>query len=316
MKCDDLKGIDPFIRTVKIKKSSQLTGSWEDFDHLFIYIARGSCVYYYGKDQSCEMKAGDFILFPPYVPHSLRRDNSSMVQYIIHFDFFKDPARVPLRHQSALYMEEDQRPPVPLRETLFGNAVHYASFPVERIYTVERLFLELYQEFTEKKEGSELMQKALLCQLLCEALRADRKKEKPSAEVSEFQRSSGKLVDSVKDYIYLHYNENLSNERLSNIAHVSPNYLSRLFQKHTGMPLHNFLISVRLEKARNLLLSGDCNVTEAAERCGFSSVHSFSKTFKRELGVSPHTYLSMTSKPADKNLPNDYDPDRHLFYNE
>lgn len=57
------------------------------------------------------------------------------------------------------------------------------------------------------------------------------------------------------------------------------------------MPLHRYVVRLRVEKAQQLLLTGRCNITEAAAATGFSSIHVFSKTFKAVLGLSPSAYL-------------------------
>ena len=57
------------------------------------------------------------------------------------------------------------------------------------------------------------------------------------------------------------------------------------------MPLHKYIVNVKIEKAQQLLLSGKINITETAERSGFSSIHVFSKTFRNTLGISPSEFL-------------------------
>jgi AraC-like DNA-binding protein len=50
------------------------------------------------------------------------------------------------------------------------------------------------------------------------------------------------------------------------------------------------LLDARIEKARALLEYGHKSVTEVAELCGFSSIHYFSRKFKKKTGVSPSEY--------------------------
>lgn len=67
----------------------------------------------------------------------------------------------------------------------------------------------------------------------------------------------------------------------------SPFYLSRVFSEHTGMTISRYMRNLRLERAAELLRSGECNVTEAAMSVGYSSLSHFSKAFAEMFGACP-----------------------------
>ncbi len=67
----------------------------------------------------------------------------------------------------------------------------------------------------------------------------------------------------------------------------SPFYLSRVFSEHTGMTISRYLRNLRLERASELLRTGQCNVTEAAMAVGYSSLSHFSKAFAEMYGACP-----------------------------
>ena len=77
---------------------------------------------------------------------------------------------------------------------------------------------------------------------------------------------------------------------------VSPNYLTKRFRACFDMPLHRYVVRTRIERAQRMLLSGSCNITEAAAAAGFSSIHVFSKTFKSVLGMTPSAYMESVAK--------------------
>ncbi len=309
------KPINPFVRAVKIKKSSRLAGTWKDIDNLFIYIAKGSCKYYYTDGKVCSMKAGDCIVLPPFMVHELRQGtNHSIVQYIMHFDWFEDRDRVSLEHKP--FEKYDPVPAISQDEFPFGENIFVVSFPEEERPGIERLFLNLYREFEHEMIGHQLMAKAICIQLLTLAIRASAAEYSIPEKKKTIYQSSGQIVNKVMEYIYLHYGESLSNRRLSEVVGVSPNYLSKLFQKHTGITLHSYLIQYRLEKARDLLLSAECNISEVSMKCGFSSISSFSKSFKARWGMSPSEYVKTGGMENLLTFSSDYDPDRHLYYNQ
>jgi len=75
-------------------------------------------------------------------------------------------------------------------------------------------------------------------------------------------------------------------------------YLSRIFSAHTGQTITQYLRQLRLEKAAELLRSGDFNVTEAALEVGYNSLSHFSAAFHETFGCCPGLYPLKT--PAQK----------------
>jgi AraC-like DNA-binding protein len=67
----------------------------------------------------------------------------------------------------------------------------------------------------------------------------------------------------------------------------SPFYLSRIFSENTGLTISRYLRNIRLERASELLRTGQCNVTEAAMTVGYSSLSHFSKAFAEMFGSCP-----------------------------
>ncbi|MFW5789511.1 MAG: helix-turn-helix domain-containing protein, partial [Spirochaetota bacterium] len=68
-------------------------------------------------------------------------------------------------------------------------------------------------------------------------------------------------------------------------------YFRRLFKQVTGYTPVNYINRVKIDKAKDLLLSGECNVSEAAEAVGIDNVFYFSRLFKRISSVNPSEYI-------------------------
>ncbi len=71
---------------------------------------------------------------------------------------------------------------------------------------------------------------------------------------------------------------------------LSPFHLSRLFARHMGKPLSDFIQDERLAAAKDLLVRTSDPISAIAERTGFSSLAYFSACFKKKLGLSPSQY--------------------------
>ncbi len=89
--------------------------------------------------------------------------------------------------------------------------------------------------------------------------------------------TKNKNIQDIIDYLHLHYNEPLSNSRLGKHFGFHPNYLNHLVSEFTSMPLQQYLIHIRLNKAMTLLQHTDMSISEIASEVGYNSVHYFSR---------------------------------------
>jgi len=92
-------------------------------------------------------------------------------------------------------------------------------------------------------------------------------------------------------------------EELARIVNCSPFYLSRQFAQEGGATMQQYLRRIRMERAAELLRSGQCNVTEAALAVGYNSLSHFSSTFHETFGCCPGLYpfktISQKATPDD-----------------
>jgi transcriptional regulator GlxA family with amidase domain len=105
-----------------------------------------------------------------------------------------------------------------------------------------------------------------------------------------------------RDLIDGRYVEPLDLTALAEAAHVSPRHFSRSFKRTFGETPYQYLLTRRIERARHLLRTTDMQVAEVCLAVGFTSVGSFTDTFRRHLGVTPTTYRQAYGglSPADR----------------
>lgn len=96
-------------------------------------------------------------------------------------------------------------------------------------------------------------------------------------------------VQEVINYIEIHYMTDIKVCELCAMVGVDRSYLSRLFKKRMGTSIQQYLISVRLDRASQLLREG-YRVTEASNLVGYNDVFNFSKIFKKRFAMSPMEY--------------------------
>ena len=107
-----------------------------------------------------------------------------------------------------------------------------------------------------------------------------------------------RIVDA-KLFIDDHFAEDLDLEQISNQAHFSKFHFIRLFKKAFGLSPCQYLISVRLQQAKQLFLK-DKSVAEVCSLVGFQSMPSFCTLFKRRFGLTPTQFIFRQQVRDDK----------------
>lgn len=293
----DFDKISPFIRMMRIKKATAMSGKWRDVDNVFTYIAQGCAEFVVdGNKYVCDV--GDVIIIPPYKTHIVRSlGNDPLVQLIFHFDFFERPDSLLLKHQNVQESEEDIT--ISKQETILNGQVIIAPGVSGKRYERKRLYLSMYKEFNNTKEARSIMLKAYSTLLLITTLRDNLKGIETSTPKDQdiIKSKSWMHIENAIAFIEAHYDhDNLSNAIISNAIGVTPNYLTRVFGDFLGISLHKYILNVKIEKAQQVLTIGKVNITEAAEITGFNSIHAFSKIFKTVVGMTPSEYLNYVAQ--------------------
>ncbi|GLX67770.1 helix-turn-helix domain-containing protein [Paenibacillus glycanilyticus] len=98
-------------------------------------------------------------------------------------------------------------------------------------------------------------------------------------------------VERACEYIAQRYAEDLMLQDIADHVHLSRTYISELFKKETGMNYNEYLMQVRMEKAKELLKRQTLKVADAAALVGYSNTSYFIKLFKNYTGLSPSEYM-------------------------
>ena len=108
------------------------------------------------------------------------------------------------------------------------------------------------------------------------------------ADLFEDKSHKNPHVSKVVDYIRSSYMQPIRVHQIAKELNLDRRYLSRLFKEHTGQSIQDYLVSVRMEEAKQLLQSGH-SVNESARLAGYEDVSNFSKMFKNYHGYPPAT---------------------------
>lgn len=103
-------------------------------------------------------------------------------------------------------------------------------------------------------------------------------------------KSLNKDVAKVVTYLQKHFREETTLQQLADYAHMTPNYLSSLFKQEMGLSVVEFINTLRMNYAKELLTDSHLKVYEVAQQVGIADESYFSRVFKRTCGLSPNEY--------------------------
>ncbi len=186
-------------------------------------------------------------------------------------------------------------------DSLMDNMFHeFRNLPLEQI---KQLFIDMFSMLSNKfmKMGSDLWinlnEKVKYQEILdIETLNELKVKCKNMLSdiikiISDKQNTvSRNVVEQATDYMKKHYGEDLSLEYIADHFFLSPAYFSRLFKQYTGNTFIDYLIELRMEKAKELLSLGKYKVYEVSQIVGYKSEKYFFRIFRRYTGNSPVEY--------------------------
>lgn len=91
----------------------------------------------------------------------------------------------------------------------------------------------------------------------------------------------------VLDYIEAHLDQDLSLDVLAGAAHYSSSHFKTVFKRTLGVPVHEYVMQRRVERAKVLLQRGDLPASQVALEAGFAHQSHMARCMRRLLGVSP-----------------------------
>ncbi len=107
---------------------------------------------------------------------------------------------------------------------------------------------------------------------------------------TEMSNNSSDTVNKLIDYIASNFTKEIKNVELAEIAGYHEYYLNRLFIRHTGTSMHKYILNLRINEGKRLLLNTNLSISAIASQIGFNSNTHFSTYFKKEMNMTPYEY--------------------------
>jgi AraC-like DNA-binding protein/ligand-binding sensor protein len=121
-------------------------------------------------------------------------------------------------------------------------------------------------------------------------IRQERRVREMQRTIEELSEHRHRIVEQAIGYMRDRLDQPLSLTEVASAVAVSPRHFARLFKQATGQTPVEFLIDLRLERAKELLKVPDNRVTDVCNEVGYSSLSYFVRLFKRRFGVTPGKY--------------------------
>ena len=176
-----------------------------------------------------------------------------------------------------------------------GNPLNVAFF--DRTYAFDEPVSKLLRSMKSRSNSSTFGEDVLeenLHDLMRMLMRAHCKAKVESERLDSLRPSTReelyRRVIRAADYIHAAFDHPITLDDIAAVACLSPNHLLRSFRQVFRLTPRQFLIGVRLDNAKRLLIETDLSITDICLSVGYESPASFSLLFQRRAGVSPSRY--------------------------
>lgn len=140
----------------------------------------------------------------------------------------------------------------------------------------------LFENIAKEFHNPDMMQEMLDCYMKLILLFVLRNKELGPARTLELHRAM--------QYIHGHFTEDITGQDLAELEHISESYLSRRFKQINGISVVKYINKLRVEAAKQLLITSQRDISEISYLVGYHSPKYFCRIFKMYTGVSPTVF--------------------------
>ncbi len=102
------------------------------------------------------------------------------------------------------------------------------------------------------------------------------------------------------DYLSTHLDEKLTIEKICKDNLIGRSQLQKIFQEQSGLGIIEYFSHMKIEAAKQMMRTDHLNFTQISEKLGYSSIHYFSRQFKKITGMTPSEYISSIKALSDK----------------
>ena len=282
-----LKGIRfglPFIKRIGVLNDKQAHRiQWNSHAGLEVhFVLKGMCTWEIAdRDESVAVPGGAFMVIPADVRHRPAGENATPATRL--GVIYETVPHVPTTGISFLPSDIDR-----LFWVLGAHALSVHAIPPGLLHVLKEI-RDAVIGFNVPDDGLRL--RILNELLLLETARA-------LERGTTFLPRNGSVVPQVCEWIRNHIGFDFSIDSLVRLSGYGRSRFFTLFLEETGMSPNDYVVRMRVERAKELLRKGGCSIMDVAFACGFKSASTFSATFTKFMGISPRSFRN-ESRGAD-----------------
>ncbi|MFC3771201.1 helix-turn-helix domain-containing protein [Paenibacillus sp. GCM10012303] len=276
----------------ELSKSFYSTGEKHDFWEM-LYVDKGALELFLDGCR-IELTQGDLIFYEPNAFHSGGAKTATNVM-IVTFDAFA-PCMSQLGNR-LFRLEKDE---LYILTELLKEGFEAFDPPIDRLF---------YPQLGKSKQapfGCEHMIIAYLELFLIKLLRrvnAVAPAGVLKALMTAGENQKGKLIEDIVGYMKRNVAANLTLDEISEQFFISKTQLKVLFKQAMGIGIMHYFSLLKIDEAKEAIREESYNYTEIAQKLGYSSVHYFSKCFKRATGMTPTEYAKTVQSNIRRKQP-------------
>ncbi len=244
----------------------------------YVYKSVG---FHNSENERIPVEDGNILLTPPYAVHGMSSiDNVSapkLLDFVCLFteDYFK---KLYERIQQIVDFKNSELFVKLLKENPENILLKDDGSVKEGLWRCEK-------EYNFNLPGKDIVIENLFCNVLISITRIY-ESYNYSASLSNLNRK----IEILTRYMRNNLSRKITLDELSNLIHLSPDYLCRFFKQKTGDTLFNYLRSLRMERAKQLLSNAAYSIAYISSQCGYPYTANFQQAFKKYSGCTPSEY--------------------------
>lgn len=253
----------------------QVDGEGESHDFWeFLYLESGHLRVLVDGDLYA-LSPGDLILYPPHAFHCVATSSDTTA---CNISFFTDsPALFDLAGRISVLSNSARED----LESIISFGKNILTRPAQ-----EKLGGMLYREHVSPSDAQRLANRLEL--FLLDLCNTETRSNNKNFRDEQFA--------ALTDYLKANIHQTLSLETISEGCNISIAQLQKLCKMQCGCGPITYFISLKIGAAKQMMKDSSLNITQIAERLGFSSVHYFSKLFKSKTGMTPSEFAKSAYK--------------------
>ncbi len=247
------------------------------------YLVSGKLIHHL-ENTTASLAAGDIFILPPNQAHYIEMPDGEVDFYSLSFmsDYFQTVKEAnKLILDFLLYLQAQQAERIEPKVSLSYE---------DTIFT-DALFKRILAEFSDNKTGKNEIIKESVSVLLSLFARVYFEENGTALIAKENRR----LVMHSIEYIKNHFDEEITLSEIVRRSAMSKTNFCAIFNSITGMPFKEYLNRYRIERAAELIASGE-KISVAGNACGYSDFSTFYRNFKKYTELSPSAFANKTKK--------------------